>query len=368
MSGLITGDLPETGSFDIIRTTGSQPSSAASRRTRGDRPGVSELSNRPIYVDSSWHGRHGIGRFSAEVLRRIRIARRYVSSGSNPASPSDLLAPWRLRLGRSDVVFTPGFNAGISRARQVLTLHDLIHLAEQDETSLAKRTYYERLVRPAVRRAGTVLTVSEVSRTAIREWVRDDDVEVINVGNGCSDLFFSPTDVPRDVSRLLYVGNLKPHKNSTPIFAALAHLPGTRLTLVTNDEAEAEASARAHHVQDRVRVVKSCSDRELQALYAESGALVVPSLREGFGLPAVEALAVGTPVVYWSGCESVAEVVGPHGTAVDDPSDPERWIQAISRTLAGEGAFRRPTDWQDRWSWDSVADRIDQAMQAVALR
>lgn len=368
MSSLIAGDLPETGSFEIIRTTSTHQNGAGSIEPHVNRPESALPLQRPVYVDSSWHGRHGIGRFSAEVLRRIRISRRYVASGSHPATAGDVVATWRLRLGRSDVVFTPGFNAGISRARQVLTLHDLIHLSEQDETSMAKRAYYERIVRPVVRRAGTVLTVSEVSRTAIREWVRDDDVQVTNVGNGCSDLFFLPTDVPRDVSRLLYVGNLKPHKNPTPMFAALAEMPGMRLTLVTSDGAEAEASAVAFGVRDRIRIVPSCTDSELRALYAESGALVVPSFREGFGLPAVEALAVGTPVVYWSGCASVAEVVGPHGAAVDDPSDADEWVQAIAHVLGGRVGFARPPGWQSRWSWDGVADRIDGALQAVVLR
>ena len=368
MSGVVTDDLPQTGSFEIIGTIRKPFTDAQSSEAGSSWPVFPQPLQRSLYADNSWHGRHGIGRFSAEVLRRIRSPHRYVASGFKPASPGDLLAPWRMRLGRSDVVFTPGFNAGISRARQVLTLHDLIHLVEQDETSTTKRAFYEHLVRPAVRRAGTVLTVSDVSRAAIQNWVRDDNVEVINVGNGCSDLFFLPTDVPRDVTHLLYVGNLKPHKNPTPIFAALARLPKLRLTVVTNDVSEAEGFALVFGVRDRIQVVESCTDRELQRLYAKSGALVVPSLREGFGLPAVEALAVGTPVVYWSGCESVAEVVGTHGTAVDDASDPDQWVQAITHTLSGQVAFLRPPDWQSRWSWDGVANRIDRAMQKVVLR
>lgn len=192
----------------------------------------------------------------------------------------------------------------------MLTLHDLIHLANRDEASLAERAYDERLVRPAVRRAGTVLTVSEISRAEIRQRIRDDDVEVVNVGNRCSELFFQPIQAQRDVSSLLCAGNLKAHKNPRPLLAALAALSAMRLTTVTQ--------------------------------------LVFPSLREG--------------------CEAVAEVVGPHGTKVTDRTDPDEWGQAIMRTVSGELPYQRPADWRARWSWDAVEGCIDATLRGVALR
>lgn len=356
--------LPDTGSFEIIRT-GEDRSGAAFHTVPIVLP---QVEHAPIVIDTSWHGRHGISRFSAEVLRRVHVPRRFITSGSSPASPSDIVASWRMRLSRQDVVFTPGFNAGVTRARQVLTLHDLIHLEDGDEASRAKRAYYERLVRPAVRRAGTVLTVSETSARAIRSWLRDDDVEVVNVGNGVSDLFFQPNGVQRAERDLLYVGNLKPHKNPGPAFAALKLVNDARLTVVTSDVDGVRELSRAHGVEDRVRAVGSLSDRELRDLYAASTAVVIPSLREGFGLPAVEALAVGTPVIHWRGCDSIAEIVGKHGLAIDDPSDPRAWADGIEAALRGHIWSGRPDGWADRWSWDGVARRIDRSLRAVAVR
>jgi glycosyltransferase involved in cell wall biosynthesis len=356
--------LPDTASFEIIRT-GEDRSGADFHTVPITLP---HLDHAPVVIDASWHGRHGISRFSAEVLRRVHIPRRFATSGSAPASPADVLASWRMRLGRSDVVWTPGFNAGVTRARQVLTLHDLIHLEDGDEGSLAKRAYYDRLVRPAARRAGTVLTVSETSRRAIRTWLRDDQVDVVNVGNGVSDLFFEPSSTTPSGSDLLYVGNLKPHKNPATIFAALRLVPGARLTVVTSDVDGVQAFSRANGVGDRVRAVPSCTDRELRELYAASTALLIPSLREGFGLPAAESLAVGTPVIHWEGCESVAEIVGKHGAAVTDAADPRAWADAMEAALRGHVWSGRPEGWAQRWAWDGVARRIDRALRAVAIR
>jgi glycosyltransferase involved in cell wall biosynthesis len=355
--------LPDTGSFEIIRT-GEDRSGAAFHTVPIVLPDVDHA---PIVMDTSWHGRHGISRFSAEVLRRVHIPRRFVTGGASPASPADIIAPWRRRLSKSEVVYTPGFNAGITRARQVLTLHDLIHLEDGDEASRAKRAYYERLVRPAVRRAGTVLTVSETSRRAIQSWLRDDSVDVVNVGNGVSDLFFQPAQAERSGRDLLYVGNLKPHKNPAPVFGAMKLIPDARLTVVTSDVDGVHALSRAHGVEDRVRAVGSLSDSQLCEFYAASTAVVMPSLREGFGLPAVEALAVGTPVIHWSGCDSIGEIVGSHGLAIDNASDGRAWADGIEAALRGHIWSGRPDGWAERWAWDGVARRIDRSLRAVAV-
>ena len=356
--------LPDTGSFEFIRT-GEDRSGSAFHTVPIVLP---HLDHAPVVIDTSWHGRHGISRFSSEVLRRVHIPRRFVTGGASPASPGDIVAPWRRRLDKHDVVFTPGFNAGLTRARQVLTLHDLIHLEDDEEGSLAKRAYYERLVRPAVRRAGTVLTVSETSRKAITTWLRDDSVDVVNVGNGCSDLFFQPTTAQRSGRDFLYVGNLKPHKNPGPVFAGLKLVPDARLTVVTSDVEGVHALGRAHGVHDRVRAVGSLSDHELRELYAASTALLVPSLREGFGLPAVESLAVGTPVVHLAACDSVAEIVGKHGAAIDEANDPRAWADSMEAAMRGHIWSGRPAGWAERWSWDGVARRVDRTLRAVAVR
>ncbi|GAA2749798.1 glycosyltransferase family 4 protein [Amnibacterium kyonggiense] len=317
-----------------------------------------------LLVDDRWTGSHGIARFAGEVVPRMRVPHRALTGPVDPLSPLDVLNPGRLRLSGRDIVYSPGFNAGLSRARQVLTLHDLIHLDDPDERSTAKRLYYERLVRPAVRRAGLVITVSPTSARSIRTWIDRDDVRVVDVGNGCSDIFLeAAVTLPPDDATFAYVGNLKPHKNPRVVFAALAQVTGARLTVVSRDSQAVQELAAEFGVTDRVRAVSDCTDQELRDVYASSRALLMPSLSEGFGLPAVESIAVGRPVVHWAGCEAVAQVVGPHGAAVQDAHDPSAWADTMRAVIDDRTGHPLPdAAWRHRHSWDAVAGRVDAAL------
>jgi glycosyltransferase involved in cell wall biosynthesis len=270
-----------------------------------------------------------------------------------------------MSLRASDLLYSPGYNSGPTRARSILTIHDLIHLDDPEQASTAKRLYYELIVKPTVKKAGIALTVSEASRVRIAEWINDDAVEIRVVGNGSSDAF-SPgaaSDAPRD-PHFVYVGNLRPHKNVPVLLEALARRREYRMTMVVADVADAHALAARYDVSAQVDVVTGIDDPALAELYRNATATLFPSRLEGFGFPALESYLCGTPVVYWAGCASIAEISGDSGIAVDELASGEAWAAALDEAVENRAALLRApaAEWRKRFNWDAVARRVENSL------
>lgn len=314
-----------------------------------------------LVVDQRWRGQHGIARYSAEVLQRLDLDYVGLESLLSPTSPLDVFSPSRQGLPRGSVIYTPGFNGGFTSAKQILTVHDLIHIQDQAEHSLLKKLYYDRIVKPAIVKAGTVFTVSETSAAQIREWVANDSVQVVVTGCGVSPEFQPEgTADTRAAGKFLYVGSIKPHKNVEVILQALLSNKDFELLIVTNDVQEASSLASDVGVTKQVTILKGLSDAELSALYRSARALLIPSTLEGFGLPAAEAIACGAKVLYWSGCESIHEIVGSYGVAVHSSSEAAEWSEAMQSTSRSPQVKIKPNKtWLARYSWDSVAKIVN---------
>lgn len=318
-----------------------------------------------LYVDDRYRGDHGIGRYAHEVLARWGMQWRGLGLDGTPYTPVDAFRSLP-GVERDALVYSPGYGALVRAPRQVLTVHDLIHLRLPWPGRAKFAAYYAGPVRHVVRRAGVVLTVSETSAREIREWVRDDAVQVINAGNGCSAAF-TPADRPELAGDpyVLYVGNLRRHKNVDVVLRALAQTPGLRLTaVVPAGDAEATLSrARELGVADRVGLVHGVDDARLAELYRGAVATVMPSTLEGFGLPALESISCGVPVIFWRGCEAVAEIVGDRGWALESADDADEWAHALS--VASGTARRVSPPPADAYDWDRtagiVADVLEQA-------
>ena len=318
-----------------------------------------------LIVDNRWRGEHGIGRFATEVIDRLKLPWRPLAGGASPTSPVDILNKFRLRLVRNAVVFTPGFNAGITRAKQLLVVHDLIHLSVTAERSVSKSLYYNLIVRSAIRRAGVVMTVSQTSANALSQWLNSPSVKIEIVGNGCSRSFTeagSSTEYARPT--FMYVGNLKPHKNVDVLFDAIALRPDFDLILVTSDADHASSEMLRRGLESQVKVVSGVSDNVLAAMYRGSAGVLQPSLLEGFGLPVLEAMSCGTRVAYWTGCESVREICAEHGQAVESSSSPEQWAAAMDelQLAAASGPLEVSEAWRNQYDWDTVAANVQRVV------
>lgn len=309
-----------------------------------------------LYVDHRFGGPHGIGRYATEVYARLDRPWLDLPVEGDPTSPMALFGRGWHQPSSSDLIYSPGFGTGRSRARQLLTVHDLIHLQVRAPglKGAAHRLYYERAVKPAIKRMGHVFTVSETSAAAIDAWLGvEHGVSIHVTNNGCSADFVA--EGPKEsLSRpfALFVGGSKAHKNAEVALAALARVDDLDLVAITSEADWFADAARRHGLGDRVRTRHGLTDVELASYYRGSVCLLYPSLVEGFGLPVLEALRCDTKVVYSATAASVAEICGGTQFAVDDPHDPRVMAEVLDTCVRSE--FKRP-DHLERYDWDNVA-------------
>ena len=243
----------------------------------------------------------------------------------SPLDPAHLA--WRLlRLPPSTLFYSPGYNAPLAaRAAFALTIHDLNHIHFPQAQSRLKTLYYERILKPACRRARVVLTVSDYSRERICAWSGLPPERVINVGNGVGGAFRPDGTVMRHPHPyVLCVGNRKPHKNerrSLEAFAAVSRSVPHDLLFSGAATPSLLRAIEETGLSGRVHFLGQLSDRDLAAAYRGAAALLFASLYEGFGLPVLEAMASGTPVITSNVC-SLPEVAGGAALLVDPYSCP----------------------------------------------
>jgi glycosyltransferase involved in cell wall biosynthesis len=295
-----------------------------------------------IYADQRWIGNHGIGRFARHLLPALEYRPLWLAS--NPAAPFDF---WRLsralsHLTPNDLFFSPGYNTPLlCPSPFIFTIHDLSHVYCPENSSPLIQLYYATIMKRACRRAATILTVSEFTRSQIVEWSGVPAEKVINVSCGVDAAYQPGGDqyaVPHPY--LLCVSNRKPHKNEFRIIEAFAkaHLDAQIHLVFTGEPAEdLKRWIDRHTLTSRVDFLGVVPEEKLPSLYRGARALIFPSLYEGFALPVLEAMACGVPVVT-SNVTAMPETAGDAALLVD-PTSVEQISAAINQ-IVSDAALR----------------------------
>lgn len=273
-----------------------------------------------------------------------------------------------------------------TRCRRVVTIHDCIHLMFPQYLPNRLAPLYARAAMwTATRQADRIVTVSEASRRDIVRLcgVAPERIEVIY--NALDRRFSDPPDEAHidrvrqryqlDRPFLLYVGNIKPHKNLERLIVAFALAraagPDDLRLIVIGDELSRypvlRQTVHRHQLDKHVRFLGFQPASTLIAFYRLAHAFVFPSLYEGFGLPPLEAMACGTPVVT-SNVSSLPEVAGDAALLVD-PYDVEAIADGIRRIVHDEALRRELTtrglERVRRFSWEAAARRTHAIYMAV---
>jgi glycosyltransferase involved in cell wall biosynthesis len=271
--------------------------------------------------------------------------------------------------------------------RSVVTIHDCIHLMfpQYLPNPLAYR-YARTSIRLAARRATRILTVSESSKRDILRFV-DIQADKIDVIYNAYDERFGVEPDPGDVARVreryqlsgpfvLYAGTVKPHKNLERLIEAFhlvrrQGLDDLTLVLIGDEISKYAALRRAVHryqLHKHVRFLGYMPQDTLAVMYRLARVFAFPSLYEGFGLPPLEAMASGTPVVA-SNVSSLPEVAGDAALLVD-PHDPSAIAAALREILTDPALDRRlrlkGLERARHFSWEASVRRVRDIYEQVA--
>ncbi|MFN8637473.1 MAG: glycosyltransferase family 1 protein, partial [Chloroflexota bacterium] len=244
-----------------------------------------------------------------------------------------------------DVLFVPSHTLPpVLPAASVATVHDLGYVHFPDEHPSSNRWLRKSSNRTSANRATRVIAISSTTRDDLMQYEDVSANRITVVHHGCGDEFKPVRDLAQIVETtshhgleapyLIFIGTLQPRKNLERLLQAFDQVAAVRphvlLALVGAEGWQQDRLARALanvRARDRVRLLGYVDDADLPVLLSGSLGLAFPSLYEGFGLPALEAMACGTPVLA-SNTSSFPEVVGDAGILVD-PTD----VRAIARAL-----------------------------------
>jgi len=278
-----------------------------------------------------------------------------------------------------DIFWSPHYNIPllpIKVKRRVVTIHDVFHLAFYETLSLKQKLYAKLVINQAVNRSDKILTVSKFSVDEIRKYTKSSkDIEIIynaidfdkfKVIDNKSKLDFVNEKYQLPNEFLLFVGNVKPHKNLKNLLLTIKDMDanlvivGKKDGFITGDENIANL-IQNNNLENRVFFTGYVDDADIPAIYNLAKLFVFPSLYEGFGIPPLEAQACGCPVVC-SNVASLPEVGEVDSVVYCDPysvEDIKEKIEVVLNDTNLQSELRiKGFENMKRFSWEESAKKV----------
>lgn len=366
-----------------------------------------------IVIDCRYAANSGIGRYIREIVSRlIRGTRHFFTLIVDPRHEDfikgcqnskvqfihsrapmyglgeQLMLPFLIP--DCDIFWSMHYNAPIlpvRAARRVVTIHDMCHLALPQGMSWIKKLYARGFMYMATHRSDMVLTDSLFSRQEIMKYEGIDAAKIAVFPCAVDRNVYCPIDdVPerervRGKYRLsqeffLFVGNVKPHKNLLRLLDAyslfIAMVPTPPALVIVGEKEKFSTVEIDERLRDpvlaAVQFTGLAEERDLPELYRMARAFVFPSLYEGFGLPPLEAMACGCPVLS-SRAASLPEVCG-EAALYFAPEDTAAIAQAMVQVHGDEGLRQRLIKagqrQVDKFDWDRTAQGIRRLLEELA--
>lgn len=315
-----------------------------------------------VLIDNRWDGDTGIGKLYREVMARMpaEISPSFVQSRlalGNLLTP--LMLAREIRRCDADVFYSPSFMPPLySRIPFVFTIHDLMHLFYYTPWH---RLYYQQVIARLATRAKQIITVSDFSKGQLVDLLGIDERLITVVYNGVDDRYRENTDVFQwEVPYFLYVGNRRKNKNLPAMLTAFARasIPSDFMFFLSGHmDEDLSVLIGQLGISRRVRFLGRIPEENLPALYKGAYATFFVSLMEGFGLPIIESMATGTPVLT-STAGPLPEVAGDAALCVDPRNEDaiaagiETLVNDRTRydTLKNKGLVRAA-----QFTWDNTA-------------
>lgn len=262
---------------------------------------------------------------------------------------------------RGHLLFTPCGGAPVLHNSHVITIHDAGPFRTPQAYTPLYRNYYKAMQRYLTRTAPYILTVSEFSKHELMDALRlsGDRISVTHLSGEhilrCNqDLSILARHGLEKNGYIFAVGSKNPNKNLAGLVEACALLPPSEIQIAVAGGANKAIFGNSRLPANPIKDLGFVNDSELRSLYENAACFVFPSFYEGFGLPPLEALAVGCPVIV-SQAASLPEIFGSAATYCD-PHSPQDIANKIVQLLGGEHpGWDTNLKYAAKFTWDRCA-------------